>query len=600
MSLHTKDNDEERPTRLLWLPGIALGAIAALLVWPQTHRLVASQLELTIPTQHSMAVASPYGFTDPWIAAYAAPIIRKAADEHADDLQMQIAAATRQPSDGSETKADPAQQPLSGDPPNDLVLQRLSTLVGRFPQSPSVYATLLRYFTIGKVRVTQDEGRAFLKKPEETAPKTTTAPHSDPADVARFNAVCEAAEPLDPNNAFFPTMHAIGLIEAHNEAAALAALDRAAACATWTEYLDDECEGNCRLQETAFGAPTPMPRAGFAAMLLLPHLATLRGAMSVALLHAVTAEQSGNLAEGLRVRNSVRRIGSLMRSDERNFIGNLVGISLVRLSLMRPLGTPAGVKTDVFTDSAARDSLLRSYDAYLETAGHPELSAPVHEEIQSCVIARKIISESLTTSIFDTDLTSVISLSITDMILLSTVLWLAAMAGLAYLLPAIGGLRPLKRLPINGRRALMTLITVAATAAAITLLVQQSNGSIGLIARAGHMWIGSDDGPAIGHKTLNTLCKGYMGLVAAVPLLMVLTLTTLCLAWRVPVIGGVARGIRGSVLPVCSVILIAYSVMAPVTLLYGSRLDVGLTQTLAHEGRYASRTAGVDWPAAVK
>ena len=164
------------------------------------------------------------------------------------------------------------------------------------------------------------------------------------------------------------------------------------ACSHWNEYLIVELDGELTLQAEAFGSPGPLTRAAFGAAMLLPHLASVRAVAKLALYEAVEAEQAGNLADGLRIRTSVRQVGSLMRSDSRNLIGVLVGMSLVRMSLMRPGGSPEGPKADVFKQKEARDLLLRNFDSYLASAGGTADSESVHTEMDACTRTRAIIS----------------------------------------------------------------------------------------------------------------------------------------------------------------------------------------------------------------
>jgi hypothetical protein len=85
-----------------------------------------------------------------------------------------------------------------------------------------------------------------------------------------------------------------------------------------------------------------------------------------------------------------------------------------------------------------------------------------------------------------------------------------------------------------------------------------------------------------------------------VPVLTMMILASLCLAWRVPVAAGVARGLRGCVAPICSVIIVGYAVLVPITSVYESRLDAALTESIAHEGRALARQVGAGWPDIVR
>ena len=590
-----QSNDDTRPIRLLWLPGIAIGSICALLVWPQTHRLVASQLRLAIPTNQSIAAASPTGFSDPSVSEYAWPIVRRSANEHPDDFTQQIAAAIILPPDLEKNSSNSTAAPAPID--SSYKLKRLQALIPRFEDNPSVYATVLRYSSMGKVRMTRIEASRFLPDSETlSAAQLAKIVHSSPADVEVFNTECEAAERLDLDNGYFPMMHAIGLFEAHRDAEALDAMDRAASCGHWTEYLNDEFEGEAALQTDAFGKPGPLTRSMFAAAILLPHLSSIRSAARFALYEAMEAEIAGRLVDGLRIRTDVRRIGALMRYDSTNLIGELVGMSLVKMSLLRTAGAPAGSKSDEFTQKEARETLLRGFDSYLASAGATSESESVHAEIDACVKTRAIITASLRSSVFNTDLYTVLGLSIVDMTVLSTIISLAMLGGLVCVLMAVAGLGPIKKLPRSGRVALISVLLLAAGSAAVWLVIQQATGSIGTIASLGQLWASSEDGTPPGHSPIQVIMDGYLGIIAVAPGIMVMVLTALCLTWRVPVVAGVARGIRGCTVPICSIITIGYVVLSPITAAYESRLDTRLTEAFTHEGRATARDIGTQWP----
>src|SRR5262249_44799228 len=87
-----------------------------------------------------------------------------------------------------------------------------------------------------------------------------------------------------------------------------------------------------------------------------------------------------------------------------------------------------------------------------------------------------------------------------------------------------------------------------------------------------------------------------LGIPCAVPLLTLLTFCILSLAWRVPMSVGVIRGLRGSAVPVACALLLAYSVLIPLTLRQESLVEAGLQHTLQYEGQYAAELSGKKWP----
>lgn len=75
---------------------------------------------------------------------------------------------------------------------------------------------------------------------------TTPTPPSLEA-MALFLKATEQGAALEPDNAYFPMMRAIGLFTVHRDAEALDALRLAGHCSQWHEYLMDEVEGLNRI-----------------------------------------------------------------------------------------------------------------------------------------------------------------------------------------------------------------------------------------------------------------------------------------------------------------------------------------------------------------
>ncbi len=588
--------DDQRKVRPVWLAGVAIGAVCALLVWPQTHRLVAGQLRLTIPTSQSIAAASPGGFTEPVISDYVWPIVQRCADQNPNDLDLQIAAATVLPI----TSVESSENPPGSSQKFSYKVKRLQKLIPRFADRPAMYAAVLRYSTSGDVRCTREEEKLFLPVSAPDSHNPMDVAHSLPSAIEEFDRECAAAEVLDPDNGFFPVMRSIGLFEAHKDAEGISALERAAQCPHWKEYLSDGYNGELTLQSAVSGSQGPLQRAGFAASILLPHLSAIRAVTRLALYEAVQREQAGQLADGLRIRTAVRNVGELMRSESQNLIGTLVGMNIVTLSLMRPAGAAVGPKGDVFKNKEIRNERLRNFDLYLTRAGHSGDIAGLHAEMDACVKTRAIISAGIGKSVFDTCLTNVLGLNIADLITLCTVVWLVGIAGIVWLLAAIAASKPMMRLPRLARFTFMTLTGLAASAVMIALLAQQANGCVGAVARLGQMWFTSEDGTTPPHNVVSMLLDGYVWIVATIPILTILTLGCLCLMWRAPLLAGMARGMRGAILPLCSVIIIGYAVLATVTSAYERTFDERMTESFVHEGRAIATMVGAEWPDRVR
>ena len=68
----------------------------------------------------------------------------------------------------------------------------------------------------------------------------------------------------------------------------------------------------------------------------------------------------------------------------------------------------------------------------------------------------------------------------------------AALGCLVVLLAGVSGSKPVKKLPRIGRFAIVTVLAFAAGTTILMLLIQQAAGSVGAIARLGHLWFNAE------------------------------------------------------------------------------------------------------------
>ena len=120
-------------------------------------------------------------------------------------------------------------------------LRRLEALGVAYPGKPEVIASLLKYNLTKNVRVTRPE-QDMLTVAERQARKTDSRKPeiSDPVAVARFVALAEQGETLEPENAFFPVMVAVGEFARKSDAAATSAWIRAGQKPIWNSHDNDE------------------------------------------------------------------------------------------------------------------------------------------------------------------------------------------------------------------------------------------------------------------------------------------------------------------------------------------------------------------------
>jgi hypothetical protein len=118
---------------------------------------------------------------------------------------------------------------------------RLYSLLQQNPSSPSVAAAFLRYADVGW------RGARRLASVEYFSNPLRYSTFDMPRHQEEFLQTAAKFESVDPGNAFFPAMEAIGNCLAANDSGALASLSRAASAAKWHDYDSDEIEGQSQL-----------------------------------------------------------------------------------------------------------------------------------------------------------------------------------------------------------------------------------------------------------------------------------------------------------------------------------------------------------------
>jgi hypothetical protein len=254
---------------------------------------------------------------------------------------------------------------------SDESLTRLEALDKTFPNNPAVIAARLTRMTADKIRVRRAEEDWLLPPTERQKKSSLSAEAIDPAVAARFVALAEQGERLEPTNGFFSAMTALGNFARSHDAEAVAAWKRAGAKNRWVDYTLFEVNARWKLQRERNGGGEVgfMPRMGAVAGIFLPHYAALRASARMATVKAVKAELGGDREEGIAVRAATRHIGAAMMQDGEILIGALVGRAIVNIAAIRPGGAEA-------VDTAGTVELQKNrrteYVNYLRSVSHPE------------------------------------------------------------------------------------------------------------------------------------------------------------------------------------------------------------------------------------
>lgn len=394
----------------LTLIGLALGVLLAVVIAPQTRWLVRLQALTTLRLYHPLLGENTSSYLG--VAAEDARRIQRVAAHRPDDFDLQYA----QVIDG-EGKALGSARSVAA----------LRGLEARFPNQPALYANILRYAANGLHWNRTEEIALF--SPPQPAPAMLSRPN-DPAALAAFDRDAATGERLDPNNAYFPTMRAVGLFLAHRDTDGLAAVLRADRGTEWREYVPEEIEARWRLHEAAFGDPGALPRTVTAYETLFPEYTLLRALARLLRDKAVEAERAGRYEQGLQLREALRHYGDLMRVHSTSFIGSLVGIAITMIATDDPGGVvPPKPPTNITSDQL-RQRRLAAYCAYVTRLGHPEAAARARAEEE----AWRRVQAMNGPDAFSNLTTHVVSLTVwwlADLAVLANILWLLMFGGLA-------------------------------------------------------------------------------------------------------------------------------------------------------------------------
>ncbi len=637
------------------LTGCAAGLMLALLIAPGSRRLFLAQAGMTVPTPANIAsvAGSQLGVRpDPYYGSIATPAAHAAARRFPDDLQVQIAdACTVALDDGFPTSRSERIVP------SVQKVQRLRALEGRFGDQPSLYANILRYAAMESVHPQHEAEQYDLAGSPPPAKSDKKAP--SPAELAETAALYASydhdaaqGERLDPDNAYFPFMRAVGLFGTHHDEEAVTAVVRAAHKPRWQEYYNDELRGQWKLQDAASVNNSALLHTVSAAALLFPQYAQMRGAVRVTIYKAMQAEQAGRVREGLTLREDVTRLGNLMRVESSNVIGAIVGDAITDNALVRPGGAQA-IPRNYGSDEKERQhraALRAQFDAYLERTGATDAVASFHAAQQAGDKMRDILQAGENAMPFDRPLHSLLHLWTADLLALSNILWLLIAGGLAALagrgarnkaglplLPAarLGltgglvagalaapflGLAPWFHWLGNGEGESIWMLPVGAALIVLALpapshsdhlrrvtafgcglpigialagfCVWQSRG-LGGILTLSEIYLNLSDQSSTGGPALTANLLWLTPCVCGLILLGLVAMSRVC---RVPLSVGVTRGFPGLMVPVSAALFLIYGVMLLFTIRTERSVQYGLERSIENGGQAIADLSGAKWP----
>jgi hypothetical protein len=560
------ENPSRRP-RLAWL---ALATLGTLLLLSSTRYLLRIQLQtetLTSPTDTNLSAE------------------RAAAAQMPNDYPIQLALAMDTPhSFAVPTDADPMAQTKARN-------RRIAALAQQFPNNPSVYANLMRYMTLGEMHLRRNEDGSVPL----VVDKRTSLYQTPSESFEMFDAAAQKGAQLDPDNAYFLMMRAIGLFDARRDTEALNALKAAGRCSHWTEYYQDDVDGQNRLQTATYGERGALPRVNNVASLLFPQYASLRAVARLAVHLAGDAESDGNTAEGVAIRHALMRCGGLMRSQGTSYITALVGVAIANIGTANPVGIQnhdklaSNQSTGGEEAEKLRAKRLQSYYAYLESLGQQKEADWAKTEIAAGEQARAIGAEGVQKSVFNSGNFSQIGFAwIANLALLSSAIVLLVLGASAHLAASV---RP-KRARLVWRFAYALLIFAGIG------LWQWQAARVGMapLVEIQRIFCCFTENRPDGHDNALALQSLTAGLSLLVPVLFVGLIAAITLFQRVPLATGLGRGLRGAAFPVAAVLFLLYAGSLLPTVHAESVLNAEIANTTSNETHYFAEIAHKSWP----
>lgn len=392
MKIQDKEKSPLRRSCLILLPYLIL---AGLLAAPPLRTLFLTQLHLLyssgpfFPPMAEMGVKEgPITPAPIWKPILAAEGQRRFPE----DYTIQIGAALLQGSNVYVSSGNPDSKQDQYNAFQRRYGERLAALSARFPDRPGPYAHLLRYMTQSTVRVSRDTeiekfhigqnsrlidektGSVGANPPASFGGMGSSLPDKQLGFAGSWAAYDQAAaqgEKLDPDNAYFPMMRAIGLFDAKRDAEGIAAVLRAGKKSRFDDYTDEEAEAKWKLCRRIYGASSVLVRRNIVCAVVFPHLAPLCAESRLSAYFAERAELEGRIQEGIDLRHAMMQCGVRMR-EQGNLIGARVGIRIVSSQTKLPGGMQTLPPLDKYPSDQAQDSHRDLYPAYLHQVGAEE------------------------------------------------------------------------------------------------------------------------------------------------------------------------------------------------------------------------------------
>ncbi len=587
-------NRHNRPYRL-WLAGIALSSFIAVFVVPSTRWFARAQLGMQVGLG---ATEITYGFYDmgsgmPVMAHSELDARSRILTQHPNDFPLHLAAAME--------KVEDAHQANPGSPRSFAA--ELRKLEPKFPAAPALYAAILRMDMMGFVRIRRPD--SSILSGEYSGSGDQSQNPSDPARLVAFDKDAETGERLEPGNAYFPFMRAVGYYAGEREDKAIETLFRAANGRRWDEHIADEVTGKWRLLETETGHRGSLFRTACAAGILFPHYSQLRTLAQRATIHAMQLEQSGRVDEGARIRQALMRLGDMMRAEAAMLIGGLVGNAIVQISISRPGGAPprkvppspakeSGPRESPIANIARQEVTYARFDdlaAYWRRNGHARDIPLARSRVETGMRSREMVSKMVGASVFsDGTLNRIVLVWFAGIFLLGNAIWLMLAGGLASIALYRRSRAGTERMPRSGPYVI-ALLSVTFLAVCMMLARREWASMTGLLRI-----LIAFRGEGADHETTHMPFTAMISVVPfLIPFLVIVLSAISSVVRRTPLRVGVARGLRSVGIPAACLLALGFSMLCVRAVKMEERVNGAIEQTMRHEGRYLATITGNRW-----
>jgi hypothetical protein len=576
MKMQDKEKSPLRRSGLILLPFLIL---AILLAAPPTRALFLAQLHLLHPSGPFFPPMAEMGVKEGPITpapVWKPSLIAEGKRRFPDDYTIQIGAALLE---GANVYVSGGNANSKHDQYNGFQRrygERLAALSARFPDRPGPYAHLLRYMTQGTVRVSRDaEVEKFQvgRTSRLTDKKKGYVGANPPASFggmgshltdkqigyadswAAYEQAAAQGENLDPDNAYFPMMRAIGLFDAKRDAEGIAAVLRAGQKSRFDDYTDEEAEAKWTLCRHVYGPSSVLVRRNIACAVVLPHLAPLRAESRLIAYFAERAELEGRIQEGRDLRHAMMQCGILMR-DQNCIIGARTGIGIVSFQTNLPGGMQTLPPLDNYASDQAEDSHRDLYSAYLHQIGAEEEARWFAGVDATDRQVRALLNTEKKDNLITASTRSLPSLWMLDMLLLTNMLTLLLFCTAAVVCTRLSG----------GERALPIVVFVLLACCLLGALLMRWADALTQIRwlfndMGNNSWQGPDflNVPRLLMQFPSAIHVGEVLFSLLIPVLTLLTLGVVSAVRREAFTVALSRGLQRGALSVAALLTVTYA-----------------------------------------